>query len=56
MTAATPSKKGGRKGKKGSKDDSVTNGDASPEAGHGDGSAPPLVCIAADFVRSLLVL
>lgn len=41
MTAAagTPGKKekGGKKGKKG-KDDSVTNGDASPEAGNGDKS------------------
>ena len=36
MTAATPSKKGGKKGGKKGKDDTVTNGDASPEAGNGD--------------------
>ena len=44
MTAATPSKKGGKKGKKG-KEEATTNGEASPEAGNGDkrNSAPPPV-------------
>ena len=59
-TTGTPGKKekaekGGKKGKKG-KDETVTNGDASPEAGNGDKSlkrhsAPEPVCRNYSIVK-----